>query len=113
MDIDRLYAFIDAAQTLNFSETAHHLHVSQPTVSKYIQDLERLLGVRLFDRNGAGLRLTEAGQTILPWARRLVRECGKLGRSWPTADRLHHGSRQVYFATTGGALSPPPSTRAV
>ena len=78
MEIDRLHAFIDAAQTLNFSETAHHLHVSQPTVSKYIQDLERLLGVRLFDRSTAGLRLTEAGQTVLPWARRLVRECGKL-----------------------------------
>jgi DNA-binding transcriptional LysR family regulator len=78
MDIDRLHAFIDAAQTLSFSETALHLHVTQPTVSKYIRDLEQSLGVILFDRSGAGLHLTEAGRTILPWARRLLRECGKL-----------------------------------
>jgi DNA-binding transcriptional LysR family regulator len=74
LDIDRLNAFIDAAQTLNFSETAQHLHVTQPTVSKYMRDLEQNLGVRLFDRSGAGLRLTEAAQTILPWARRLWRD---------------------------------------
>jgi DNA-binding transcriptional LysR family regulator len=78
MDFDRLNAFIDAAQTLSFSETAQHLHVTQPTVSKYIRDLEKSLGVKLFERTGAGLRLTEAGQTILPWSRHLVRDCGKL-----------------------------------
>lgn len=77
MEINRLNAFIDAAQTLSFSETAYRLHVSQPTVSKYIGDLERMLGVRLFERSSAGLRLSEAGQSLLPWARRLVRECVK------------------------------------
>lgn len=78
MDIDRLNAFIDAAQTLSFSVTAQHLHVTQPTVSKYIRDLEHNFGVVLFDRSATGLKLTEAGTAILPWARRLVRECGKL-----------------------------------
>jgi len=77
MEIERLNSFIDAAQTLSFSETAHRLHVSQPTVSKYIGDIERFLRVRLFERSSTGLRLTEAGLTLLPWARHLVRECGK------------------------------------
>lgn len=78
MDIDRLNAFIDAAQTLSFSETAQHLHVTQPTISKYIRDLEQSLDANLFVRSRTGLRLTEAGRTILPWARHLVRECGNL-----------------------------------
>ena len=81
MDIDRLNAFIDAAQTLNFSETAQLLHVSQPTVSKYIRDLEQSLGVHLFDRSGGGYGLTEARRTIFPPARHLVRGRGNHGRA--------------------------------
>jgi DNA-binding transcriptional LysR family regulator len=74
IDLNRLNTFLEAAETLNFSETAQRLHVSQPTVSKYIRDLERDLGVQLFDRNGAGLRLTDTGQSLLPWARKLIQQ---------------------------------------
>lgn len=77
MDIDRLKVFIDAAQTLSFSKTAQQLHVTQPTVSKYIHDLEKSLSVRLFERSGAGLSLTEAGQALLPAAHHLLMECHK------------------------------------
>jgi DNA-binding transcriptional LysR family regulator len=72
MDIERLKIFLDAAQTLNFSKTAKRLHVAQPTVSKTIKDIERTLNVELFVRSTTGLKLTEAGQAILPWALRLV-----------------------------------------
>ncbi len=37
MDFEHLMIFVDASQTLNFSETAKRLHISQPTVSKSIQ----------------------------------------------------------------------------
>ena len=77
MDLDRLRVFVDAAQTLSFSKTAQMLHVSQPTVSKYIRDLEKSLGVRLFKRSGAGLRITEAGRALLPAANHLLMECNK------------------------------------
>jgi DNA-binding transcriptional LysR family regulator len=77
MDIDRLKVFIDAAQTLSFSKTAQQLHVTQPTVSKYIRDLEKSLSVRLFERSGAGLSLTEAGRALLPAAHHLLIECNK------------------------------------
>lgn len=72
VDINRLMVFLNASQTLNFSETAQHLHVSQPTVSKHIHDLEKELGVQLFTRSGGKMRLTDAGQSLLPWARKLV-----------------------------------------
>lgn len=74
VDINRLKAFIQAAETLSFSDTGKRLHVSQPTVSKYISDLEREFGVPLFDRSENKLRLTEVGQTLLPWARKLVKQ---------------------------------------
>jgi len=102
MDTDRLNAFIDAAQTLSFSETAKHLHVTQPTVSKYIRDLEQTLGVNLFDRSGAGLHLTEAGQTILPWARRLVRECGRLEDLARSLEGDVAGLLRIACTTTAG-----------
>jgi DNA-binding transcriptional LysR family regulator len=102
MDIDRLNAFLDAAQTLSFSETAKRLHVTQPTVSKYIRDLEQALSIRLFDRSGGGLRLTDAGQTILPWARQLVRECGKLEDLAKSLDGEVTGQIRIACTTAAG-----------
>jgi len=73
LDINRPMVFHCAVQTLSFCETARHLHLSRPTVSKQIQDLEQELGVQLFDRSAAKPRLTDAAQALLPLARRLVR----------------------------------------
>lgn len=75
MDIDRLHIFLDAAQTLNFSETAKRMHVSQSTVSKHMREFEQELALVLFDRAGARLRLSKTGEALIPWARKLVREC--------------------------------------
>ena len=77
MDIDRQKVFLDASQTLNFSETAQRLHISQPTVSKRIQELEHDLGVTLFERESSRLKLSPAGQSLMPWAQQLIRECQK------------------------------------
>lgn len=74
MDIEQLRIFLDAAKTSSFSETAQRFHVTQPTVSKRIRDLEQDLEVRLFNRSGAGLHLTEFGIAILPWAEHLLQE---------------------------------------
>ncbi len=70
LDLNKINVFLHAAESLNFSHTAHQLHVSQPTVSKYIGDLEHEFNVTLFDRKGSGLQLTNAGKTLVPWARR-------------------------------------------
>ena len=74
MRLDRLNVFLDAAQTLNFSETAQRLHISQSTVSKHIGDLERQLNVILFERANGRLRLSEAGRALIPCTRQLMRE---------------------------------------
>jgi len=102
MDIDRLKVFIDASQTFSFSETAKRMHVAQPTISKYIHDLEQDLGVRLFERSKRGLRLTQAGQTILPWANHLVLECNQLEDLAKSLDGDVTGKLRIACTTAAG-----------
>jgi DNA-binding transcriptional LysR family regulator len=50
---------------------AERLDVSQPAVSKQVRELERALGVHLFDRVGRRVRLSRAGEVLADYARRL------------------------------------------
>lgn len=68
MRIDHLEEFVALARFLSFTETASKLNMSQPTLSKHINSLERELKVPLFSRDGASLSLTKAGRLVLPYA---------------------------------------------
>ncbi len=74
MDIASLNAFVVVAETVSFSLAAERLHLTQPAVSKRVSTLENELGVRLFDRLGRQVLLTEAGRTLLPRARRILQD---------------------------------------
>ena len=56
--------FIEAARYENFSKAAIQLYTAQPNLSKKIAELERTIGVRLFQRTGKQVRLTAAGQYL-------------------------------------------------
>ena len=60
------------SETLNFSQVAEQLGITQPALSKQIQHLEKELGVKLFDRNHSPLTLTSAGEYFVRNARELV-----------------------------------------
>ena len=72
MDLANLNAFIAIAQTGSFSNAAELLHLTQPAVSKRIAGLEQQLDVRLFDRLGREVSLTEAGRALLPRAYQIL-----------------------------------------
>src|SRR5690554_7246567 len=74
MDLANLQTFITIAEQQSFSLAGERLHVTQPAISKRLASLEEQLGVRLFDRIGRTIRLTEAGQALLPRAYRIVNE---------------------------------------
>ncbi|MFE3186390.1 LysR substrate-binding domain-containing protein [Streptomyces violascens] len=58
--------FAAVAEELNFTRAAERLFVSQPALSKQIRMLEKQVGVRLFDRDRRAVRLTPAGEALLP-----------------------------------------------
>ena len=72
MDLASLNAFIAIAETGSFSEAGERLHLTQPAVSKRIASLEQQLSVRLFDRLGREVSLTEAGRALLPRAYQIL-----------------------------------------
>jgi len=74
MDIANLQAFVAVAEHGSFSRAAEQLHLTQPAVSKRIALLEAELAVGLLDRLGRRVLLTEAGRTLLPRARHILRE---------------------------------------
>lgn len=74
MDTANLRAFVEIAEARSFSVAAGHLHLTQPAMSKRIAALEASFGARLFDRIGRRVNLTEAGQALLPRARRILAE---------------------------------------
>ena len=70
--------FVAVARELHFTRAAEILYVSQPALSKQIRALERQLRVTLFDRDHGSVRLTRAGNALLPHAERIL-------ESWDTA----------------------------
>lgn len=74
MDVPLLKAFAAVADAGSVSRAAEMLHLSQPSISKRIAELERQLGTPLFDRVGRNLSLTDAGRTLLPYAHRTLQQ---------------------------------------
>ncbi len=72
MDFRNLQYFLTVAQCLNFTKAADRLHMSQPPLSKQIQNLEQDLGVQLFDRSKRQLQLTEAGSVLVRRAEQML-----------------------------------------
>src|SRR5689334_20479131 len=74
MELRHLRYFLAVAEANHFTRAAAMLHVTQPTLSHQIRQLEGQLNLQLFDRIGRRVRLTSAGELLLPHARRVVRE---------------------------------------
>jgi DNA-binding transcriptional LysR family regulator len=80
LDIHGIQAFLAVSETGSFSRAADLLCITQPAISKRIQSLEHSLGITLFDRVGKSVRLTEAGQALLPSSRRIIGEISESER---------------------------------
>ena len=72
MELRQLKYFVTIAETLNFSEAAKAVCISQGTLSQQLKQLEQELDTQLLTRNSHSVTLTEAGETLLPYARRTL-----------------------------------------
>lgn len=83
MEIRQLKYFVKVAETLNFSEAAKALYITQSTLSQQIKQLEQELNAQLFQRNSHSVCLTEVGEELLPCALRTIHAAGLV------VDRVH------------------------
>ncbi|QYJ14819.1 HTH-type transcriptional regulator BenM [Rubrobacter xylanophilus DSM 9941] len=88
MELRHLRYFVAVAEEMSFNRAARRLRMAQPPLSTQIKQLERELGVRLFDRTSRGVRLTEAGELLLEEARRLFVQLDQTTR---LIQRVGHG----------------------
>ncbi|MGC4376953.1 LysR family transcriptional regulator [Fictibacillus sp. Mic-4] len=72
MDIRHLNYFLEVARQKSFSKASEKLHISQPTISKMIKDMEEEWGVLLFERLSKGIQLTDAGEIVYKQAQKVV-----------------------------------------
>ncbi|AGA30377.1 transcriptional regulator CynR [Singulisphaera acidiphila] len=107
MELRHLRYFLAVADAAHFRHAAESLHVSQPTLSLQVQQLEKELGVPLFDRIGRGVRLTAAGELFRNHARRVLRELEEAQAGLDELDGLKRGRLAVGVVQTVNAYLIP------
>ncbi|WP_067540262.1 transcriptional regulator CynR [Nocardia crassostreae] len=98
------------AEQGNFTRAAHDLHISQPTLSQQIKQLEKALGAQLLDRSGRTVRLTDAGAAYTRYAARAIRELRAAERAVHDVADLSRGSVRLVLTPTFTAYLVGPLT---
>ncbi|MBZ4017848.1 LysR family transcriptional regulator [Streptomyces purpurogeneiscleroticus] len=91
MQLQQLRYFVAVADTRHFTRAAEQEHVAQPSLSQQIRSLERELGAELFHRARGHITLTDAGETLLPFARRILADADTARREVQEVAGLRRG----------------------
>ncbi|MGW3868282.1 LysR family transcriptional regulator [Streptomyces sp. NPDC005055] len=113
MELRHLSAFIAVAEELHFGRAAKRLQMAQPPLSQQIRQLEKELGVQLFERNTRSVRLTSAGESFLQPVRTVLDDLDTAVRAARAAGRGEYGRVTIGFAGASSHETLPLLTRAV
>jgi LysR family transcriptional regulator, cyn operon transcriptional activator len=92
--------FLAVAEHRNFTRAAEALHVSQPTLSQQIRQLEDTLGAQLLDRSGREIQLTDAGTAYARYAQRALQDLEAGKRAIHDVHELSRGSLRLAITPT-------------
>ncbi|MFI6961563.1 LysR family transcriptional regulator [Streptomyces sp. NPDC050149] len=113
MELRHLFAFVAVAEELHFGRAARRLQMAQPPLSQQIRQLEKELGVQLFERNTRSVRLTSAGESFLQPVRTVIEDLDTAVRAAKAAGRGEYGRVSIGFAGASSHETLPRLTRAV
>ncbi|MFI1172172.1 transcriptional regulator CynR [Streptomyces melanogenes] len=99
-ELRHLRYLLAVAEHGNFTRAAEELRISQPTLSQQVKQLERTVGAQLLDRTGRTVRLTDAGETYVHYARRALRELAAAERAVLDVADLSRGSLRLAVTPT-------------
>ncbi|EJX00826.1 transcriptional regulator, LysR family [gut metagenome] len=104
----RLKVFVSVAKNLSFTKASQELFISQPSVTKHIQELETLYQTRLFERMGNSISLTDAGRVFLEHSKRILDDYGRLAYEMSLLRNDHSGELRLGASTTIAQYVLPP-----
>ena len=108
MQIGQLRAFLAVAEQRHFTRAARELGMAQPSVSAHVRRLESELGNELFDRRRGDLRLTVAGEALLPFARRILADVDAASAELSQVGGLARGRLSIGATPSLAATLVPP-----
>ena len=104
----RLQVFNTVAKRLNFTKAAAELFITQPAVTKHIQEIENHFKVKLFERNGTKIKLTPAGEILLQHTDQLFSVYRNLEFELNTFTQQQTGKLRIGASTTVAQYVLPP-----
>lgn len=102
MELRHLRYFVAVAEELNFRRAAQRLHITQPSLSLQIRQLEEDIGAQLLERDTHQVSLTPAGHSYLEDSRRLLRDAGDSARNALRISRGEAGQLSIGFVASLG-----------
>lgn len=96
----RLKVFQAVAKNLSFTKASQELFVSQPAITKHVQELEAAYRTRLFDRQGSRISLTESGKLLLEHCERILEEYKRLEYEMHLLHNEYTGELRLGASTT-------------
>ena len=104
--IRQLQIFSTAAKHLSFARAAEHLHLTHAAISLQIKQLEDVSGAKLFDRIGKRVFLTEAGETLLLHARKILQQLQEANESLEALKGLKGGRLTIAVTSNAEYFAP-------